>query len=144
MVAIVVRQQHDRRSQRAACWPDQQRAGQQPASQGKGSQDELAGKVAVVTGANTGIGKAIALRAAADGANVVIAAKSDRKHPKLPGTIHEAAAEVEAAGGQVVAAPAAMRSRCETTPRIRPSPSTTSLISIGPAWVGLSPKYPTI
>ncbi|AKS40651.1 SDR family oxidoreductase [Wenzhouxiangella marina] len=63
----------------------------------------LEGKTLFITGASRGIGKAIALRAAADGANVVIAAKSDRKHPKLPGTIHDAAAEVEAAGGQALA-----------------------------------------
>jgi citronellol/citronellal dehydrogenase len=60
-------------------------------------------KTLFITGASRGIGKAIALRAAADGANVVIAAKSDRKHPKLPGTIHDTAAEVEAAGGRALA-----------------------------------------
>ncbi|MGY6631311.1 MAG: SDR family oxidoreductase [Wenzhouxiangella sp.] len=63
----------------------------------------LKGKTLFITGASRGIGKAIALRAAADGANIVIAAKTDRKHPKLPGTIHDAAAEVEAAGGQALA-----------------------------------------
>ncbi|MGY6587112.1 MAG: SDR family oxidoreductase [Wenzhouxiangella sp.] len=63
----------------------------------------LRGKTLFITGASRGIGKAIALRAAADGANVIIAAKTDRKHPKLPGTIHDAAAEVEAAGGRALA-----------------------------------------
>ena len=63
----------------------------------------LAGKTLFITGASRGIGKAIALRAAADGANVVIAAKTERAHPKLPGTIHSAAAEVEAAGGKALA-----------------------------------------
>lgn len=63
----------------------------------------LAGKTLLVTGASRGIGLAIALRAARDGANVVIAAKTDSPHPKLPGTIHSAAAEVEAAGGQALA-----------------------------------------
>jgi len=48
------------------------------------------------------IGLAIALRAARDGANIVIAAKTDKPHPKLPGTIHTAAAEIEAAGGQAL------------------------------------------
>jgi citronellol/citronellal dehydrogenase len=52
-----------------------------------------------VTGASRGIGRAIALRAARDGANVAILAKTDEPHPKLPGTIHSVAAEVEAAGG---------------------------------------------
>ena len=56
-----------------------------------------------ITGASRGIGRAIALRAAADGANVVVAAKSDRPHRILPGTIHTAAADVEAAGGQALA-----------------------------------------
>ncbi|MCC5865103.1 MAG: NAD(P)-dependent oxidoreductase [Wenzhouxiangella sp.] len=62
----------------------------------------LEGKTLFITGASRGIGKAIALRAAADGANIVIAAKTDRKHPKLPGTIHSAAEEIEAAGGQAL------------------------------------------
>jgi citronellol/citronellal dehydrogenase len=63
----------------------------------------LRGKTLFITGASRGIGKAIALRAAADGANVVIAAKTTEPHPKLPGTIHTAAQEVEAAGGQALA-----------------------------------------
>src|SRR6476619_4019320 len=62
----------------------------------------LKGKTLFITGASRGIGKAIALRAAADGANVVIAAKTAEEHPKLPGTIHSAAAEVEAAGGRAL------------------------------------------
>jgi citronellol/citronellal dehydrogenase len=56
-----------------------------------------------ITGASRGIGKAIALRAAADGARVVIAAKTVTPHPTLPGTIHTAAAEVEEAGGEALA-----------------------------------------
>jgi len=63
----------------------------------------LQGKTLFITGASRGIGLAIALRAARDGANIAIAAKSDRPHPKLPGTIHTAAAEVEAAGGKALA-----------------------------------------
>jgi citronellol/citronellal dehydrogenase len=62
----------------------------------------LKGKTLFITGASRGIGKAIALRAAADGANVAIAAKTAEPHPKLPGTIHEAAAEVVAAGGKAL------------------------------------------
>ncbi len=59
----------------------------------------LRDKTLFITGASRGIGKAIALRAARDGANVVIAAKTAEPHPRLPGTIYTAAAEIEAAGG---------------------------------------------
>jgi citronellol/citronellal dehydrogenase len=62
----------------------------------------LAGKTIFISGASRGIGLAIALRAARDGANIVIAAKTDTPHPKLPGTIHTAAAEIEAAGGRAL------------------------------------------
>ena len=64
---------------------------------------DLAGKTLFITGASRGIGLAIALRAARDGANIVIAAKSGVPNPKLPGTIHTAAAEIEAAGGKALA-----------------------------------------
>ena len=60
-------------------------------------------RTVLITGASRGIGRAIALRLARDGANVVIAAKSDEPHPKLPGTIHETAAAVESAGGKALA-----------------------------------------
>lgn len=63
----------------------------------------LAGKTLFITGASRGIGLAIAERAARDGANVAIAAKSDRPNPKLPGTIHSAAEAVDAAGGKGLA-----------------------------------------
>ncbi|MCW0449404.1 SDR family oxidoreductase [Xanthomonas sacchari] len=63
----------------------------------------LKGKTLLITGASRGIGLAIALRAARDGANVAIAAKSAVPNPKLPGTIHTAAAAVEAAGGRALA-----------------------------------------
>lgn len=62
----------------------------------------LKGKTLFITGASRGIGLAIALRAARDGANIAIAAKTDTPHPKLPGTIHTAAAEVEQAGGRAL------------------------------------------
>jgi citronellol/citronellal dehydrogenase len=64
---------------------------------------DLRGKTLFITGASRGIGLAIALRAARDGANVVIAAKSAVPNPKLPGTIHSAAAAVNAAGGRGLA-----------------------------------------
>ena len=66
-------------------------------------QTDLSGKTLFITGASRGIGRAIALRAARDGANIAIAAKSDVANPKLPGTIHSVAAEVEAAGGRALA-----------------------------------------
>jgi citronellol/citronellal dehydrogenase len=63
---------------------------------------DLKGKTLFITGGSRGIGKAIALRAAADGANVAIAAKTAEPHPKLPGTIYTAAEEIEAAGGKAL------------------------------------------
>jgi citronellol/citronellal dehydrogenase len=63
----------------------------------------LSGKTLFITGASRGIGLAIALRAARDGANIAIAAKSSVPNPRLPGTIHSAAAAVEAAGGKALA-----------------------------------------
>ncbi|GMU01879.1 NAD(P)-dependent oxidoreductase [Corallococcus caeni] len=62
----------------------------------------LQGKTLFITGASRGIGKAIALRAARDGANIVIAAKTTDPHPKLPGTIYSAAKEIEEAGGKAL------------------------------------------
>jgi len=63
----------------------------------------LAGKTLFITGASRGIGLAIAKRAAADGANIVVAAKTTEANPKLPGTIFSAAAEIEVAGGKALA-----------------------------------------
>ena len=63
----------------------------------------LKGKTLFITGASRGIGKAIALRAARDGANIIVAAKTETPHPKLPGTIYSTAQEVEAAGGKALA-----------------------------------------
>src|SRR5690606_23206841 len=62
----------------------------------------LKNKTLFITGASRGIGLAIAKRAARDGANIAIASKTDRPHPKLPGTIHTAAEEIEAAGGKAL------------------------------------------
>jgi len=63
----------------------------------------LAGKTLFISGGSRGIGLAIAVRAARDGANVAIAAKTAEPNPKLPGTIHTAAAEIESAGGKALA-----------------------------------------
>lgn len=65
--------------------------------------NDLNNKTIFITGASRGIGREIALSCAKEGANVVIAAKSSEPHPKLPGTIHTVAEEVEQAGGQALA-----------------------------------------
>jgi citronellol/citronellal dehydrogenase len=62
----------------------------------------LKGRTLFITGASRGIGLAIALRAARDGANIVVAAKTTEPHPKLPGTIYSAAEEIEKAGGKAL------------------------------------------
>ena len=62
----------------------------------------LKGKTLFITGASRGIGLAIALRAARDGANIAIAAKTETPHPKLEGTIHSAAEAIEKAGGRAL------------------------------------------
>ena len=64
--------------------------------------NNLKGKTLFISGASRGIGLAIAKKAAADGANIVIAAKSAEPHPKLPGTIYTAAKEIEALGGKAL------------------------------------------
>jgi len=63
---------------------------------------KLAGRTIFITGASRGIGKAIALKAAKDGANIVVAAKTAEPHPKLPGTIYTAAKEIEDLGGKAL------------------------------------------
>ena len=70
---------------------------------------DLRGKTLFITGGTRGIGKAIALRAARDGANVALIGKTVEPHPKLPGTIASAAAEIEAAGGRALAIGADVR-----------------------------------
>jgi citronellol/citronellal dehydrogenase len=63
----------------------------------------LRGKTIFITGATRGIGREIALRCARDGANIVVTGKTAAPHPRLPGTIHSAAAEIESVGGRAVA-----------------------------------------
>jgi citronellol/citronellal dehydrogenase len=69
----------------------------------------LQGKTLFITGASRGIGKAIALRAAREGANVAVVGKTNDPHPKLEGTVHSAAEEIEAAGGRALACVADVR-----------------------------------
>ena len=59
-------------------------------------------KTVFITGASRGIGLAIALRAAREGANIIVAAKTAVPHPKLPGTVYTAASAIEAAGGRAL------------------------------------------
>lgn len=73
----------------------------------------LEGKTLFITGASRGIGLAIGLRAARDGANVAIAAKTADPHPKLEGTIYTAAAEIEKAGGRALAVPCDIRDEAQ-------------------------------
>lgn len=79
----------------------------------------LSGKTLFITGGSRGIGLAIALRAARDGANVVIAAKTTEPHPKLAGTIHTAVAEIEAAGGQGLAVQCDIREEAQVIEAVR-------------------------
>mgnify|MGYP005609730749 CR=1 FL=1 len=72
-------------------------------------QRTLKGKTLFITGASRGIGLAIATRAAQDGANLVLVAKTTEPNPKLPGTLHSAAAAVQAAGGQALVVPTDIR-----------------------------------
>ncbi|HEX9942306.1 MAG TPA: NAD(P)-dependent oxidoreductase [Thermoanaerobaculia bacterium] len=80
---------------------------------------DLRGKTLFITGASRGIGKAIALRAAADGANVAVVAKTAEPHPKLPGTIHTAAAEIKAAGGKALPIQADIRDEDQIAEAVR-------------------------
>lgn len=73
----------------------------------------LANKTIFITGSSRGIGREIALRCAREGANIVIASKSDEPHPKLPGTIHSVAKEVEDAGGKALAIKLDVRSEAQ-------------------------------
>jgi citronellol/citronellal dehydrogenase len=79
----------------------------------------LHGKTLLITGASRGIGLAIARRAAADGANIVLLAKTSEANPKLPGTIHSAAAEIVAAGGQALPVQTDIREEAQVLAAVR-------------------------
>ena len=90
----------------------------------------LKGKTLFITGASRGIGRAIALRAARDGANVAVVAKSGVPNPKLPGTIHSVAAEVEAAGGRALALRCDIREEAEVREAVQAAADAFSGIDI--------------
>src|SRR5215472_17315965 len=79
----------------------------------------LKGKTPFISGGSRGIGLAIALRAAADGANIVIAAKTVEPNPRLPGTIHSAAREIEQAGGACLPVQADIREEAQVLEAVR-------------------------
>jgi citronellol/citronellal dehydrogenase len=81
--------------------------------------ENLKGKTLFITGATRGIGLAIALRAARDGANIVIAAKTAEPHPKLPGTLVSAAKEIEAAGGTTLPVKTDIRDEAQIAEAVR-------------------------
>jgi len=91
---------------------------------------KLAGQTIFISGGSRGIGLAIALRAAADGANVAIAAKTVDPNPKLPGTIHSAAAEIEAAGGKALALACDIRDESQVVSAVRAAAETFGGIDI--------------
>jgi citronellol/citronellal dehydrogenase len=79
----------------------------------------LNGKTVFITGASRGIGRAIGVACAREGANVVVAAKTSRPHPKLPGTIHDAAAEMEKAGGKALAVECDIREEAQIAAAVK-------------------------
>ena len=90
----------------------------------------LKGKTLFITGASRGIGLAIAMRAAKDGANIAIAAKTSQPHPKLKGTIHTAAAEIEAAGGKALPLMVDVREEMQVAEAIKKTAATFGGIDI--------------
>jgi len=94
------------------------------------AHDSLKGRTLFITGASRGIGLAIALRAARDGANIAIVAKTQEPHPKLPGTIYTAAKEVEAAGGHALPLPVDVRDDAQVASAIERTAKTFGGIDI--------------
>lgn len=90
----------------------------------------LHGKTLFITGGSRGIGLAIALKAASEGANIVIAAKTTEPHPKLPGTIYTAAAEIEATGGKALPLPVDIRDEAQIAEAVQQTVATFGGIDI--------------
>lgn len=91
---------------------------------------EFSGKTVFISGASRGIGKAIALKLAGAGANIVIAAKTTEPHPKLPGTIYTAAEEMEAAGGRALPVKVDIREEAEVEAAVKQAVETFGGIDI--------------
>ena len=107
----------------------------------------LKGKTLFITGASRGIGLAIALRAARDGANIAIAAKTTEPHPKLEGTIHTAAAAIEAAGGKALALACDIRDETQITAAVQKTVETFGGIDIcinNASAISLTPTLETL
>ncbi|MEZ6104262.1 MAG: NAD(P)-dependent oxidoreductase [Pirellulaceae bacterium] len=94
------------------------------------TMSSLANRTLFITGASRGIGKAIALRAARDGANIVVAAKTDKPDPRLPGTVHSAVEEIQQAGGRGLACITDIRSEEQVQAAIDQAVSTFGGIDI--------------
>lgn len=92
--------------------------------------ENLKGKTLFITGASRGIGKAIGLKAAKEGANIVIAAKTTSPHPKLPGTIFSAADEIEKAGGHALPLAVDIRNEQEVNQAVEKAVQTFGQIDI--------------
>lgn len=90
----------------------------------------LSGKTLFITGASRGIGKAIALKAAQDGANIVVAAKTAEPHQKLPGTVYETAKAIEDAGGKALACIVDIRDDAQVAAAIQKAVDTFGAIDI--------------
>lgn len=90
----------------------------------------LANKTVFISGASRGIGKAIGLRLAQEGANIVVTGKTEEPHPKLPGTIHSAAKEMEEAGGQALAVAMDIRSADQVREAVQKTVDTFGSIDI--------------
>ncbi len=107
---------------------------------------KLTGKTIFISGASRGIGLAIVKRAAADGANVAIAAKTTDPNPKLPGTIHTAAAEIEQAGGKALALQCDIRDEEQVLAAVRRAAETFGGIDIlvnNASAINLTPTHAT-
>jgi citronellol/citronellal dehydrogenase len=96
----------------------------------EGLDRSLAGKTLLITGASRGIGKAIALRAARDGANIVVIGKTSEPHPKLDGTVFTAADEITAAGGNALACVCDVRNEDEVIDVVKQTAETFGAIDI--------------
>src|SRR5262249_58455701 len=128
----LLRREHGGAGWRARAHGGRGRRQRQPRRRGAGVSGimSLAGRTLFTTGASRGIGLAIALRAARDGANIAIAAKTETPHPKLPGTIFTAAEEIVAAGGKALPLVVDVRDEAQVKAAIERTVSTFGALDI--------------